>query len=284
MKLFKILSLIFVVSFIFAPKAHALAQTLYVDCSQGCVKSGTDPLFSVANDGYWLPGVSLTKIINLKNSGTQIKEMGIRASRTSVQSDLEDVLRVEILNTKTMGIVWFGKLHDFYNQNKISMGMFNPGENINFNFKVSMDASAGNHYQGLRSVFDLILGFWEQEPVHTAKISGFKYFDWNGNNRWDGWVWGEYRINGWMIFIDKNNNKRFDWGERFDFTKGFYFFPLGNYLFDKLVAGNYNICEMQLPGWESSLVNHSVCQSITLGVGENKIGVNFGNHFIFPRR
>jgi cysteine-rich repeat protein len=121
-------------------------------------------------------------------------------------------------------------------------------------------------------------------PTPTlGSISGFKYFDFNRNNKWDGWFRGEFRINGWMIFIDKNNNKKYDWKERFDFTKGGFIFPFGNYLFNNLTAGIYNICEIQLPGWESSLTNHATCQEVTLSSGQNKTDVNFGNNFV-PKR
>lgn len=282
----KLLFLTFVLlfAFLFVPKADASVQTLTIDCSSGCVKSGSDSLFSLANDGYWYPGRILTKIIKLKNSSSHIQEMNIRAIRTSSVSDLEDVMSIEILNTKTGTRTWIGKLHDFYSQNKINMGDLNPGDSINYNFKASMNINAGNEYQGLESVFNLTLGFKPEETEGLSTISGFKYFDKNRNNKWDGWHNGEYKINGWIIYIDKNNNKKFDRGERSDTTKGVSVFPLGNYHFDKLKAGKYSICEIQLLGWESSLANHATCQQVIISSGINNPEVNFGNYIALKKR
>lgn len=270
---------VFFLTVTFVPKVDASAQTLSIECSSGCVKKAVDPLFSLENDGYWYPGRSITKIISLKNSSPHAREMDMRASRTSSPSDLEEVMMIEILNTETGVIVWKGKLRDFYSKNKINMGVLALGDNINYNFKAVMDVNSGNDYQGLESVFNLTLGFWPEETEDLATISGFKYFDKNGNNKWDGWLKGEFRLSGWKIFIDKNNNKKFDKGEESDITNWD-----GKYSFDKLSSGSYNICENQQSGWESSLGNHATCQHVTISSGKNKTGVNFGNYIILKKR
>jgi hypothetical protein len=271
---------------VFNSKVLASVPTAFIDCSaNGCTKSGIDPLFSLSFDGHWYPDRSITKNINLKNSSPQVREMDIRASRTSLLSNLEDVMDIEITNTQTGIVTWKGRLRDFYNQDRINMGIFNPGNNKNYSFRASMDLGAGNNYQGLESVFNLTLGFWAEEINNTASITGFKYYDLNRNNKWDGWFKWEYKINGWVIFVDKNNNKKLDMGEKIDITKGFYPFPDGKYSFNKLIPGSYNICEIQLPGWESSLVNHATCQQISISSGENKTNINFGNYITpFVRR
>lgn len=109
-------------------------------------------------------------------------------------------------------------------------------------------------------------------------ISGFKYFDKNGNNRWDGWLKGELRIDGWRIFIDRNNNKKFDRGEKYSLTQRSYFLAnYGKYTISNLLAGEYQVCEEQRFGWTS------YCQIINLQSGENRTDVNFGNQLIFRR-
>lgn len=264
---------------LFVPKVDASAKTLSIDCSSGCVKKGVGPLFSLTNDGYWYPGMSINKTINLKNSSPHVREMDMRAYKTSSSSDLEDVMTIEILNTKTGTIVWTGKLRDFYNKDKINMGALGSGDNMNYNFKALMDVNSGNDYQGLKSVFNLTLGFWPEEREDLATISGFKYFDKNGNNNWDGWLKGEFKMSGWKIFIDKNNNKKYDKGEESDITNWD-----GKYSFDKLSSGSYNICENQQSGWESSLGNHATCQHVIISSGKNKTGVNFGNYIASKKR
>jgi hypothetical protein len=276
----KIFFAILLLVFAFFLPVKTFAADLNVTCSStssGCTMTGLSPLFSLALDGYWYPGRTISKTINIKNIGTGIKQIGLRATETTNSTILKQVMKVNI-GSNGMPI-WEGSLDAFYNQNTISLGTLNPGQDKNFNFSVRMIEQTNDDYQGLETVFDLTLGFWG-EVDNSARISGFKYFDFNRNNQWDGWYRGEFKMNGWMIFIDKNNNKKYDRGERFDVTNGFYFPQGGTYSFDKLSAGSYNICENQMYGWESSLAGHATCQIITLASGQNKTDVNFGNNFI----
>jgi cysteine-rich repeat protein len=109
-------------------------------------------------------------------------------------------------------------------------------------------------------------------------ISGFKYFDKNGNNRWDGWLKGEIKIDGWRIFIDRNNNKKFDRGEKYSLTRRNHSLANhGKYTINNLLAGEYQVCEERRFGWTS------YCQTINLQSGEEKTDVNFGNRLLFKR-
>lgn len=119
-----------------------------------------------------------------------------------------------------------------------------------------------------------------QHVFQNGSISGFKYFDLNGNNRWGGWLKGEIKLNDVKIFIDTNNNKKFDYGETFKFTSGSTLITAGSYFFDKLSPGTYNICEVLWFGWSSTLPNQSACQSVILNAGENITGINFGNRLV----
>lgn len=121
-------------------------------------------------------------------------------------------------------------------------------------------------------------------PPEDGSISGFKYLDLNNDNRWNGWLKGEIKLNGVKIFIDENSNRKYDAGELYDLTNGFHFQTTGAYLIGNLAAGNYQVCEVVWPFWHSTLPNGSNCQTVTLAVSENKKGVNFGNNPAPARR
>lgn len=166
-------AILFIFIFLFFIKATAFAADLNINCSSGCTKSGTDPLFSKNLDGVWYPGKEVTKVINLTNSATESKEMTMKANRTSSLSMLEDKIYIEISNPLLFSIIWQGSLANFYNQGKISFGTFAKNQSTDFNFKANMDSNADNSYQGLESVFDLKLGFWQENAQsNTSNTSG----------------------------------------------------------------------------------------------------------------
>ncbi|OIN90321.1 hypothetical protein AUJ42_03270 [Candidatus Collierbacteria bacterium CG1_02_44_10] len=164
----KILQSLFFVGafFLFLPK-ETLAADLNIDCPASptaCSKSGLDPLFSNNLDGFWYPGKSITKTLNLKNSGPETREMAIRGARTSGVSILENVMQISIVGGTT--VIWSGSVANFYGPDHIDMGTFASGADLNYNFTVSMSSDADDNYQNKETVFDLTLGFWG-EPVST---------------------------------------------------------------------------------------------------------------------
>ncbi len=147
------------------------AADLNIDCSGTavCTKSGTDPLFSTADDGYWYPGRTLTKTINLKNSSSETREMAIKGKRTSEEiSILEEVMQISITGGGLA--LWGGSLGEFYEKDQIGMGIFDKGASLDYNFTVSMAAEADDSYQNKETVFDLILGFWGETVFPTATL------------------------------------------------------------------------------------------------------------------
>jgi len=154
--------------FLFLPR-EILAADLNIDCPASptvCSKSGlADPLFSNNLDGFWYPGKSITKTLNLKNSSLETREMAIKGARTSGVNILENVMQISIVGGTT--VIWSGSVADFYGKDKIDMGTFAPGADLNYNFTVFMSSGAGDEYQNQETVFDLTLGFWG-EPVPTA--------------------------------------------------------------------------------------------------------------------
>ncbi len=145
----------------------ALAADLNIDCPAAptaCSKTGVDPFFSDSLDGYWYPGKSITKTLNLKNSAPETREMAIKGERTSPESILEEVMHITIIGGTTE--IWSGSGADFYGLEKIGMGIFEPGANLDYNFTVFMSFDTDDNYQNIETVFDLTLGFWE-EPIST---------------------------------------------------------------------------------------------------------------------
>jgi len=143
------------------------AADLTIDCPAppiSCSKTGADPLFSSTQDGFWYPGRTLTKTINLKNSSSETREMAIKGERTSPAGILENVMHISIVGGTT--VVWSGSLADFYTQDKVEMGIFAPGANLDYHFTVSMSSLADDNYQNKQTVFNLTLGFWG-EPIST---------------------------------------------------------------------------------------------------------------------
>jgi hypothetical protein len=84
----------------------------------------------------------------------------------------------------------------------------------------------------------------EEPPEGTGTIRGMKYNDLNGNGQKDP---GEPGLPGWQIFIDLNDNNRFDEGEHQTTTDS-----NGNYSFTDLEADAYRIHEVNKTGWRQT--------------------------------
>ncbi len=103
-------------------------------------------------------------------------------------------------------------------------------------------------------------------PVQQSSISGLKFNDGNGNGAQDA---GETGLSGLLVFLDANGNNSLDSGEITVTTDN-----SGNYSFNNLNAGTYNVREVQRTGWTQTTTNPA---PINLGSGESRSGVNFGN-------
>ncbi len=104
-------------------------------------------------------------------------------------------------------------------------------------------------------------------------VYGEKFNDKNGNNIDDS---GEEDLRGWRIYVDLNENGKYDSGEPTDVTDSG-----GDYSIGGLLPGEYSICEVQQSGWYSSLPNNALCQKTTIhSDGGDWDEVSFGNHGI----
>lgn len=165
-----------------------MAADMAVTCeSSACLIDGADPLFTTAVDGIWYPGRILTKTIKIKNDSTQIREMALKGTGNTANDTLKNVMNLSLINSEG-AIIWSGNLADFYNQDNISLGIFDPNTSLEYKMTISMNGNAGDDYQDKQSVFDLTLGFWG-EPISTptatstGEVAGAQATETRQNNR-----------------------------------------------------------------------------------------------------
>ena len=109
-----------------------------------------------------------------------------------------------------------------------------------------------------------------------AIISGTAWNDLNGNGVQETGVSGEPGQAGRTIYLDANNNGQLDAGERSTTTAAD-----GSYEFYDVTPGTYQVCEVPMTGWsvtDPAAGNYPV----TVAVGDQDTGMNFGNHDIVP--
>ncbi|MEG4012942.1 MULTISPECIES: SdrD B-like domain-containing protein [unclassified Microcoleus] len=102
----------------------------------------------------------------------------------------------------------------------------------------------------------------------VGSISGNKYNDFNANGRPD---LPEVPIPNWQIYLDLNNNDRFDFNEPSTLTNA-----QGNYTFVNLPPGTYQVREVQQPNFRQTTPNPA---PITINSGTFAGNINFGNNF-----
>ena len=83
------------------------------------------------------------------------------------------------------------------------------------------------------------------------------------------WDAGEPRLQGWVIQLDIGRDGKVDRTTTTDAN--------GDYVFGDLAAGKYYVSEIQQPGWDRIYPVESA-HPVTLTVGQNMTGINFGNH------
>ncbi len=79
-------------------------------------------------------------------------------------------------------------------------------------------------------------------------------------------------LEGWIMFIDANSNGQLDAEEQSTITDA-----NGAYSLENLNPGVYVVAEAPKPGWKSTLPTAPGTYSVTLGMGEQAFGLDFGN-------
>jgi len=91
--------------------------------------------------------------------------------------------------------------------------------------------------------FDNVILYIPQQ----GEIRGTKWNDLDGDGVWDS---DELGLQGWKIYVDQNENGRWDTGEPFDITDG-----NGEYRISDLSPGTYVVAEEPQEGWEQTFPN-----------------------------
>ncbi|MEG4283238.1 DUF4347 domain-containing protein [Microcoleus sp. A006_D1] len=112
----------------------------------------------------------------------------------------------------------------------------------------------------------------------VGKISGIKFNDLNRSGTQDA---GESPLPGWTIYLDANNNGTQEATETVAVTD-----VAGKYQFTNLLAGTYNVREVQQPGWIQTLPaanpatpTISTALQVAVTSGSDSQNNNFGNFF-----
>jgi len=106
----------------------------------------------------------------------------------------------------------------------------------------------------------------------TAKgsISGTFFYDSNANGVWN---YGEQASPSWGVYIDMNNDGRYDYGDK-EIIAG----SNGAFTFSGLAAGTYVIRGTTASGWTQTSPANGGAQVITLSAGQNVTGANIGEY------
>ena len=103
-----------------------------------------------------------------------------------------------------------------------------------------------------------------------GSISGTFFYDSNHNGVWDS---GEAISPYWGVYIDANNDGKFDSGDTELIANG-----NGQFTFPNLSAGTYVIRGTTASGWTQTSPANGGAQVVTLAAGQNLSNINFGEY------
>ncbi len=164
--IFKALALTLLFGFWLARPLAAVAADLGVVFEK-------DPLFSLAADGYWLPGDAVSHWAAVTNNSAQAKTVLVETfgEIASYPEDLADVLELTISvgsNDLYGGSLGTKYLSDFYTESELALSILSAGSSVTYDFKVNLDKTVGNDWQGQDTGFDLRIGFKGAEVGGTG--------------------------------------------------------------------------------------------------------------------
>jgi len=106
--------------------------------------------------------------------------------------------------------------------------------------------------------------------IATGSISGTFFYDSNHDGVWNS---GEGISPLWGVYIDMNNDGKYDAGDREIIATS-----SGTYSFGGLGAGTYVIRGTTASGWTQTSPANGGAQVVTISTGQNVTGVNFGEY------
>lgn len=111
-----------------------------------------------------------------------------------------------------------------------------------------------------------------QPTPATGSISGTVFNDLNANLKRES---GEGTLSGWKVYIDENDNHKFDTGEQYATTDS-----KGVYKLDDVRSGYYVVRVIRPTGWTQTLPTLDMGQHITVATGQNVTGGLFGERLL----
>jgi len=172
---------LFLTAVFLVPFTTIKAQDLNVACddSGNCNLSSQNPLFSTVQDGFWYPGTSIAKTLQITNNNST-DTIGVSVNAQNFQIDdskchLDQQLLLSIVGPNF--ISWAGSLHDFYQlSSPLSFANFSPSTSGDYIFTVTLPQGTGNECQNQTTSFDLPLNFSGEiitpNPSLTSSTSG----------------------------------------------------------------------------------------------------------------
>lgn|GEM_PF-5369225 len=110
----------------------------------------------------WYPGQSLSNTVTIENKSKDAQYVGHRAFnvQSSAGADLARALDLVIIRKSVNKQVWSSTLGEFYTTSEAVLGVLGPGKTDSFEYTISMNRNAGNEYQGKKTGFDLMFGYF----------------------------------------------------------------------------------------------------------------------------
>jgi hypothetical protein len=105
-------------------------------------------------------------------------------------------------------------------------------------------------------------------PSVKGSVSGTFFYDSNGNGTWDS---NEKISPLWLVYIDANNDGKYDSGDteiRADSN--------GRFTFGNLAAGTYHVRAEKAAGWTETSPANGAAVTVTVAAGQAVSNVNFG--------
>ncbi|HEX5242192.1 MAG TPA: SdrD B-like domain-containing protein, partial [Tepidisphaeraceae bacterium] len=148
--------------------------------------------------------------------------------------------------------------------NVVSWPLILPDGEVLFNVTYSQNGA-----QRVQT-FDLLIRYGGSvgSTPQPGSISGTFFYDSNTNGVWDS---GEAPSPYWGVYIDANNDGKYDTGDTELIANG-----AGQYTFNNLAPGTYIVRGTTASGWTQTFPANGGAQTVTVGSGQAVTGINFG--------